>query len=107
MMSPGAFHGTRTMGVTGAARTEEAPTILKDQVPALGRYEARAIVTGTDRRDRPKGFAQCLADVLVKHAAPLAPLPIEIAAQRRSTSAASASSSGRWASAQRAMPWRR
>jgi hypothetical protein len=34
--------------------------------PALRLYEARVIVTGTDQRSRPWGFAQCLADVLVK-----------------------------------------
>lgn len=29
-------------------------------------YEARAIVTGTDLRQRPEGFARCLIDVLAK-----------------------------------------
>jgi hypothetical protein len=29
-------------------------------------YEAYAIVTGTDMRQRPWGFAQCLREVLVK-----------------------------------------
>lgn len=48
------------------AIADEAVAIRAEQVPELGRYEARAIVTGTDMRDRPKGFAQCLADVLVK-----------------------------------------
>ncbi len=36
------------------------------QNPALGRYEGRVIVTGTDLRSRPYGFATTLADVLVK-----------------------------------------
>lgn len=35
-----------------------------DVDPAL--YEAKAIVTGTDMRDRPTGFARCFRDVLVK-----------------------------------------
>lgn len=38
--------------------------------PALAQatplYQARAIVTGTDLRARPEGFARCLVDVLVK-----------------------------------------
>lgn len=33
---------------------------------ALGRYEARTLVTGTDMRSRPAGLALCLMDVLVK-----------------------------------------
>ena len=37
-----------------------------EQDPHPGRYEARAIVTGTDLRSRPAGMAACLADVLVK-----------------------------------------
>ncbi len=40
--------------------------VRPEQDPHLDRYEARAIVTGTDMRDRPKGMAQCLMDVLVK-----------------------------------------
>lgn len=32
----------------------------------LGLYQARTLVTGTDMRSRPAGFAQCLRDVLVK-----------------------------------------
>jgi hypothetical protein len=40
--------------------------IAMEQDPALQRYEARAIVTGTDMRSRPAGFAACLTDVLIK-----------------------------------------
>src|ERR1700722_13332538 len=29
-------------------------------------YQAMEVVTGTDLRERPRGFAQCLEDVLVK-----------------------------------------
>jgi hypothetical protein len=32
----------------------------------LSLYQAMEIVTGTDMRERPRGFAQCLEDVLVK-----------------------------------------
>jgi uncharacterized protein len=39
-------------------------TVRADGVDAL--YEADAIVTGTDMRQRPWGFAECLRDVLVK-----------------------------------------
>ena len=42
------------------------PAAAMQQDPALGRYEARAFVTGTDLRSRPAGMAACLADVLVK-----------------------------------------
>ncbi|HZS83425.1 MAG TPA: DUF2066 domain-containing protein [Stellaceae bacterium] len=38
------------------ARAEDAPNL----------YQATAIVTGTDMRSRPSGFAQCLREVLVK-----------------------------------------
>src|SRR5580658_366818 len=40
-----------------------APTAAED-TGAL--YSANAIVTGTDMRQRPWGFAQCLTEVLVK-----------------------------------------
>lgn len=49
------------MVVLGAAQATAA-----QQGSALGRYEARAIVTGTDMRSRPRGLAACLIDVLVK-----------------------------------------
>lgn len=39
------------------------PAVAQD-LPAL--YQATAIVTGTDLRDRPAGFARCLTEVLVK-----------------------------------------
>lgn len=42
------------------------PAFAAQQDPQLGRYEARTIVTGTDLRSRPAGFATCFADVLVK-----------------------------------------
>ena len=42
------------------------PARAVEQSIVLGRYEARAIVTGTDLRDRPKGLAACLRDVLIK-----------------------------------------
>jgi hypothetical protein len=32
----------------------------------LSAYQAMEIVTGTDMRERPRGFAMCLEDVLVK-----------------------------------------
>jgi hypothetical protein len=44
------------MGRTGLA--------CADPVPHL--YESVAIVTGTDLRSRPSGFARCLTDVMVK-----------------------------------------
>jgi hypothetical protein len=34
--------------------------------PALSMYQAMEIVTGTDMRERPRGLALCLEDVLVK-----------------------------------------
>ena len=54
---------------TIAAGLALTAVILTGQAPAaqpLGRYEARTIVTGTDMRSRPTGFAACLVDVLVK-----------------------------------------
>jgi hypothetical protein len=46
-----------------AALIQLGPACMR---PPLTLYEARVIVTGTDMRSRPWGFAQCLADVLVK-----------------------------------------
>ncbi len=43
-----------------------APALAMEQDPSLQRYEARAIVTGTDMRSRPAGLAMCFVDVLVK-----------------------------------------
>jgi hypothetical protein len=43
-----------------------APAFAAQQDPHLARYEARTIVTGSDMRSRPAGFAACLTDVLVK-----------------------------------------
>ena len=43
--------------LSGPARAEDAGSAL---------YQAYAIVTGTDMRQRPWGFAQCLREVLVK-----------------------------------------
>lgn len=41
-----------------------APPARAQENPAL--YQATAIVTGTDLRQRPLGFAECLTEVLVK-----------------------------------------
>ncbi len=41
-----------------------APTVWAQDASEL--YQATAIVTGTDMRSRPTGFAQCLREVLVK-----------------------------------------
>ncbi len=41
-----------------------APSARAQDAPDL--YQSTAIVTGTDMRSRPTGFAQCLRDVLVK-----------------------------------------
>jgi|HubBroStandDraft_4_1064222.scaffolds.fasta_scaffold943300_2 hypothetical protein len=41
-----------------------APSARAQDAPDL--YQSNAIVTGTDMRSRPTGFAQCLRDVLVK-----------------------------------------
>ena len=57
---------TLTLLALAPAAMAQDVVIRQSQVPTLGRYEARAIVTGTDMRDRPKGMAQCLSDVLVK-----------------------------------------
>lgn len=40
------------------------PAAARSLSPAL--YQATAIVTGTDMRERPRGFAECLTEVLVK-----------------------------------------
>lgn len=59
--------GTRIRAVVAlAAGFAVAPprVTLADQ--ALSLYQAMEIVTGTDMRERPRGFALCLADVLVK-----------------------------------------
>ena len=40
--------------------------VAKPTPPPLGLYGGRAIVTGTDSRQRHEGFARCLRDVLVK-----------------------------------------
>jgi hypothetical protein len=37
-----------------------------EQDPALARYEGRAIVTGTDNREKPRGYTATFLDVLVK-----------------------------------------
>lgn len=42
------------------------PETARAGQPALALYEGRTIVTGTDMRMRPTGFAICLTDVLVK-----------------------------------------
>lgn len=49
------------VGVTRAALAAPIPVD-----PILDRYAGRSIVTGTDLRDRPKGFAASYVDVLVK-----------------------------------------
>lgn len=51
--------GMALLALAGQARAAQ-------QDIRLGRYESRTIVTGTDLRSRPSGFAACLADVLVK-----------------------------------------
>jgi hypothetical protein len=48
----------------GALPGAVAPTLAADDLGGL--YRAYAIVTGTDMRQRPWGFAQCLREVLVK-----------------------------------------
>ena len=47
-----------------AAALLSAPGAVAQVDPAL--YQATAIVTGTDMRQRPLGFAECLKEVLVK-----------------------------------------
>ena len=44
--------------------TVRAPSARAQDAPNL--YQSTAIVTGTDMRSRPTGFAQCLRNVLVK-----------------------------------------
>jgi hypothetical protein len=60
----------RRGALAGAAAIVLLPLLpavaAQQQDPTLGRYEARTIVTGTDLRSRPSGFAACLTDVLVK-----------------------------------------
>jgi hypothetical protein len=47
-----------------AASIIVAPPAVADDGSSL--YQAMEIVTGTDMRERPRGFAMCLEDVLVK-----------------------------------------
>jgi hypothetical protein len=47
-----------------AAFINIAPPAVADDATSL--YQAMEIVTGTDMRERPRGFALCLEDVLVK-----------------------------------------
>ena len=42
------------------------PALAEDAAADAALYSAYAIVTGTDMRQRPWGFAQCLEEVLVK-----------------------------------------
>jgi hypothetical protein len=56
----------RMRWVAGLVLLGAAPALAVEQDPTLHRYEARTIVTGTDLRSRPAGFAACLTDVLVK-----------------------------------------
>ncbi len=42
------------------------PALAEDAAADAALYSAYAIVTGTDMRQRPWGFAQCLTEVLVK-----------------------------------------
>ncbi len=48
------------VGFLGSSR----PALAETAGPSL--YTAMAIVTGTDMRSRPAGFARCLREVLVK-----------------------------------------
>jgi uncharacterized protein len=53
---------TVVVAVAGIA-ARPLPVFANDR---LALYQAMAIVTGTDLRERPRGFAECLKDVLVK-----------------------------------------
>lgn len=59
IMLSAAFVGVAASGAGGAAQAGGT-----DELSPL--YQATAIVTGTDVRSRPIGFAKCLRDVLVK-----------------------------------------
>lgn len=58
-------HATALAAVAGVLAAAPSARAVEQDI-RLGRYEARAIVTGTDLRDRARGTALCLADVLVK-----------------------------------------
>src|SRR5579872_1013268 len=57
-------NGTRMIGLVAGLLAVAASANPVASAPGL--YEARAIVTGTDSRQRLEGFAHCLRDVLVK-----------------------------------------
>ena len=61
------FVGTRVFVIAAAifACVAGRPCRASDD-SNLSLYQAMEIVTGTDMRERPRGFAMCLADVLVK-----------------------------------------
>jgi hypothetical protein len=50
----------------GLSALQPAAAVAKPTLLPLGLYGARAIVTGTDNRQRHQGFDRCLRDVLVK-----------------------------------------
>lgn len=54
------------MRIALAATVAAAPARADLVLARLNLYEARTIVTGTDMRSRPSGFASCLRDVLVQ-----------------------------------------
>ena len=54
-----------TAVLSGLMVVARAETLPSDRMPA-GFYQATAIVTGTDLRQRPFGFAACLMQVLLK-----------------------------------------
>jgi hypothetical protein len=55
---------TRIIAIATAFAATPPPHAVADE--ALSLYQAMEIVTGTDMRERPRGFALCLEDVLVK-----------------------------------------
>ncbi|HUA77397.1 MAG TPA: DUF2066 domain-containing protein [Acetobacteraceae bacterium] len=66
-----AAQGAPTAGVgagfAGTGTYLMPPTVGRPPPPGIDQnYQAYAIVTGTDMRQRPWGFAQCLREVLVK-----------------------------------------
>ena len=72
------FHGSsgrgiepvleRRAGENGARTGQQGIRLIEVTVRVgwSGLYQATAIVTGSDRRSRPAGFARCLREALVK-----------------------------------------
>ena len=57
---------TRRFAVAGFVLSIVAPISLASAQENSALYQATAIVTGTDMRQRPLGFARCLTEVLIK-----------------------------------------